>query len=89
MPWGIYFAPGMMDRYFAGAEPHRIGKLLVHELTHIEQVRRLGVLRHFGQYGGDYLKGRARRLGHWRAYEAIRLEEEARSVADRVEPGPL
>jgi len=88
MPWAIYMAPAMMDRYEAGAEPRRLGQLLVHELTHVEQFRRLGALRHIGQYSTDYVRGRARRLGHWEAYRAIRLEVEARAIADSVMEGP-
>ena len=48
----------MMDRYEAATEPRRLGRLLVHELAHIEQFRRLGALRHVGQYAFDYLWGR-------------------------------
>ncbi|MCP3974933.1 MAG: hypothetical protein GY720_10615, partial [bacterium] len=42
MPWGIYMTPAMMDRYETASDPKRLGQLLVHELTHIEQYRRLG-----------------------------------------------
>ena len=88
-PWGIFFTPAMMDRYQSGAEPWRLGRLLVHELTHMEQLARLGVLRHSVQYAYDYLKGRVGRRGHWDAYRAIRLEVEARSVAKLVMAGPM
>lgn len=89
MPWAIYMTPAMMDRYEAAAEPRRLGQLLVHELTHIEQLRRLGRTRHVVQYTGDYLKGRLQRRGHWEAYHSIRLEVEARQVAELVaEDGP-
>jgi len=88
MPWGIYFTPAMMDRYESGAEPLRLAQLLVHELTHIEQVKRSGVLRHSATYVLDYLKGRVARRGHWDSYRAIRHEIEARSVAKLVMAGP-
>ncbi|NND04560.1 MAG: hypothetical protein HKN91_17430 [Acidimicrobiia bacterium] len=88
MPWGIYFTPAMMDRYESGAEPLRLGQLLVHELTHIEQVKRSGLLRHTVTYVFDYLKGRLARKGHWDSYGAIRHEIEARSVAKLVMAGP-
>lgn len=89
MPWGIYFAPAMMDRYESGAEPARLGRLLVHELTHMEQVKRTGLVRHAVTYVFDYVKGRLARKSHWEAYVAIRHEVEARSVAKLVAAGPL
>lgn len=88
LPWGIYFTPAMMDRYETGAEPGRVGQLLVHELTHMEQLERLGVVRHAVQYVWDYLRGRMARKGHWDSYRAIRLEVEARNVAKLVAAGP-
>ena len=87
LPNGVFVQPAIMDRLRSGAEPERTGRLLVHELMHIEQWRRLGAIRHLSQYVGDYLKGRYRRLGHWEAYRAIRLEVEARGAADAVESG--
>lgn len=84
LPTGIYVQPAVMDRFRAGAEPERSGRLIAHELMHIEQWRRLGAFRHVTQYLGDYLKGRRQRLGHWEAYRAIRLEVEAREVAAAI-----
>lgn len=88
MPWAIYFTPGMMDRYESGDEPQRLGRLLVHELAHVEQVKRLGVMRHVAQYLADYLRGRFARRSHWDSYRSVRLEVEARSVARLVMDGP-
>jgi hypothetical protein len=59
----------------------RDGLLMVHELTHLEQYRRLGAGRHTARYVGDYLRGRVRGRRHWDAYRDIRLEREARDVA--------
>jgi hypothetical protein len=81
MPWGIYVTPTVMQRHLAGSEPHRTGRLMVHELMHVEQWRRLGGVRHLIQYIGDYLGGRLRGLTHWEAYRAVRLEREARAAA--------
>lgn len=89
MPWAVYLSPAMMDRYEAAAEPRRLGRLLVHELAHIEQFRRLGPIRHVGQYVFDYVRGRLQRKGHWAAYTSVRLEIEARGVAALVMEGPL
>ena len=88
MPWGIYLSPAMMDRFESASEPHRIGQLLVHELTHIEQVKRSGAIRHGLVYVLDYLRGRFARKGHWGAYTSIRAEIEARNVARLVMAGP-
>ena len=71
LPTGIFVQPAVMDRFRAGAEPERSGRLIVHELMHIEQWRRLGAFRHLSQYLGDYVRGRRRRLGHWEAYRSI------------------
>lgn len=90
LPTGVFVQPAVMDRFRTGAEPERSGRLIVHELMHIEQWRRLGAIRHITQYVGDYLRHRVRGFGHWEAYQAIRLEEEARDVASQVEfGGPL
>lgn len=90
LPTGIFVQPTVMDRFRSGAEPERSGRLIVHELMHIEQWRRLGAIRHVTQYVGDYLRRRFRGFGHWEAYQAIRLEQEARDAASQVEfGGPL
>ena len=88
MPWAVYLTPAMMDRYETAAEAPRLGRLLVHELAHLEQFRRLGAVRHVTQYAYDYLRGRLRRKGHWAAYQSVRLEIEARGIAALVMEGP-
>ena len=57
--------------------------LLAHELVHVRQWRELGVARFLWRYLGAYARGRAAGLGHQRAYEAIPLEVEARTLAGR------
>jgi len=86
LPTGVFVQPAVMERFRLGAERERSGRLIVHELMHIEQWRRLGAFRHVTQYVGDYLRGRWRRLGHWEAYRAIRLEVEARQAAASIQP---
>jgi hypothetical protein len=76
LPWGIYLAPGVLARPLAD-----LGPLMVHELTHLEQWRRLGPLGWARSYLGDYVRGRRRGLGHHGAYRAVGLEVEARRVA--------
>ncbi len=51
---------------------------LLHELVHMGQWQRIGLVRFSIRYLGDYVRGRLRRLGHQRAYLAIGAEAEAR-----------
>jgi hypothetical protein len=57
--------------------------LLAHELVHVRQWRELGAARFLWRYLGAYARGRVAGLGHQRAYEAIPLEVEARTLAGR------
>jgi hypothetical protein len=82
LPWGIYLHPRHFER-----PPSELGALMVHELAHIDQWRRLGPWGWARSYLGDYLSGRRRRLGHHGAYRAIGLEVEARDVARRIGVG--
>jgi hypothetical protein len=84
LPRGVYVQPEVMTRFRAGTDPDRTGRLIVHELTHIEQWRRLGALKHLTQYIADYLRGRFTGKGHWDSYRQVRLEVEARLVASRI-----
>ncbi|MCB2224361.1 MAG: hypothetical protein KQH83_09350 [Actinobacteria bacterium] len=81
LPWGVYLAPAALERPLAD-----LGPLIVHELTHLEQWRRLGPLGWARSYLGDYLRGRRAGLGHWKAYRAVGLEAEAREVAAQLRP---
>ena len=76
LPWGIYLDPGVAARPLAD-----LGPLIVHELTHIEQWRRLGPIGWARSYLGDYLRGRRAGQAHHDAYRAVGLEREARRVA--------
>lgn len=84
LPWGIYVEPELMIRFEAGDGRRQIGTLIAHELTHLEQYRRLGAVRHGIRYVADYVVGRVRGLSHWDAYRAIGLEREARHVAAMI-----
>lgn len=52
-------------------------RLLRHELVHVRQWQRLGVVRFLVRYLGAYLRWRLRGYGHWAAYERIPLEVQA------------
>ena len=88
MAWGIYVQPAVMQRYRRGDDPPRIARLMVHELTHLEQWRRLGAFGHSVQYLGDYLRARLSGVGHWESYRGVRLEVEARQTARLVASMP-
>lgn len=82
LPWGVYLHPRRLEEPMSA-----LGPLLVHELAHIEQFRRLGPLGWAREYLGDYLRGRRVGLGHREAYRQIGLEVEARELADRYRDG--
>jgi hypothetical protein len=52
-------------------------ELLRHELVHVGQWRRLGLVGFLRQYVGAYLRWRLHGYGHWAAYRRIPLEVEA------------
>ena len=58
--------------------------LIRHELVHVRQWRRHGVIGFGVRYLGDYLRQRLRGRGHWAAYRRIRFEIEADWVARRT-----
>ncbi len=58
--------------------------LIRHELVHVLQWRRFGVVGFLVRYVGAYLFGRLRRRGHQGAYLRIPLEVEADWVARRT-----
>lgn len=62
-------------------------RLLRHELAHVAQWRRLGVVGFLVAYAGSYLRWRLLGHGHWDAYRRIPLEIEAEWRA-RLESGP-
>jgi hypothetical protein len=52
--------------------------LIGHELVHVEQWRRYGVIRFLTGYLGAYTRARRAGVDHWTAYRAIPFEAEAR-----------
>ena len=61
-----------------------VARLVLHELVHVSQWQSEGKLRFLAIYVFDYLRGRLRRIGHQRSYEAIRYEVKAREAVDYV-----
>jgi hypothetical protein len=72
LPWAIYLRASPL-----GQDPARLAALLVHELAHVEQWRRLGMRRFLARYVLDYLRNRRAGMDHDHAYRAISLELEA------------
>lgn len=74
----------LVDAEVLGADDERLGMLALHELLHLRQISELGLGRFLWRYLTDYALGRARRLGHQRAYREIGLEREARETANHL-----
>lgn len=55
----------------------------LHEMEHIAQINRLGVVQFYVRYLLEYLQGRFKGLGHWQAYKHISFEIEARAAEKR------
>ena len=71
----IWIAPGIGE----------VEALIRHELVHVEQMGRLGVVRFLWDYVGQYLRNRRRGMSHDQASLAISFEVEA-LAAERREP---
>lgn len=69
-PWGIYLSRQL--------EGDRMSDVLRHELIHVDQWRRLGVIGFLRRYLGEYVAGRRAGHTHADAYARISLESEAR-----------
>lgn len=76
LPWAIYLRPVV----FRWPAP-RLRRLLVHELVHVDQWKRLGAARFLARYLGEYLRGLIGWRSHTRAYRQISLEREAEEIA--------
>jgi hypothetical protein len=75
----ITLGPLIIVRARAAGDAH----LLRHELVHVEQWRRLGVVRFLVRYLGSYARWRLRGHGHRGAYLRIPQEVEAEWRARR------
>jgi hypothetical protein len=57
-------------------------RLLVHEVVHVDQVRRTGLIRFYVGYGWNFLRNLLAGMAAFEAYRQIGAEIEARSVED-------
>lgn len=64
------------------------GRLLHHELVHVEQWRRLGAVGFLSAYLRPYLRHRLSGWPHWASYRRVPLEVEAEWVARRSKGSP-
>lgn len=62
---------------FVRARAHEAEGLLRHEIVHVGQVARLGLIRFLLRYAGEYLSLRRQGFGHFEAYRRISFEVEA------------
>jgi hypothetical protein len=76
LPWTIYVRPDVLT-----GDRRRLAHLLIHEMVHVRQWRRLGTIGFAHQYLRGYLSGRRNGLDHYQAYLSISLESEARQIA--------
>ena len=70
----IWIHPRVVERV-----PDFLNPILRHELAHVAQYKRDGMLRFLGRYLFEYFRGRFRGLGHQQSYASISYEIEARS----------
>jgi hypothetical protein len=71
----IYLAPQLLER---GGEA--VEAIVRHELAHVRQVVRLGLIRFLYQYVRDYVALRRKGLSSAEAYRTIPFEIEAKSA---------
>ena len=62
-----------------------LDRLLRHELVHIRQIARHGVVAFYVRYAVEYLRNRLRRMSAMEAYRAISFEREAFEAEDAAE----
>ena len=67
--------------FFAEKNPGDI--LINHEMIHITQIKKLGVLRFYFHYIREYFSGRQKGLNHHEAYRSISFEKEAYENQDK------
>lgn len=83
LPWGVYVQEAALRR-----PAPALAALIVHELVHVDQWRRLGVVRFAWRYAVSYGRNRRGGLDPAAAYRRIGLEVEARTVAGQVLADP-
>ena len=75
----IYFSPEVGRR-----APAEVERLIRHELAHVRQVNRLGLVRFLWQYAAEYIRHRRAGLTSGQAYQRISFEVEAHAAEQDV-----
>lgn len=75
----IYLAERLLYR-----RADEIETIVAHELEHVRQFARLGLIRFAWLYARDYVRNRRRGMSAYEAYEAIPFEVEARVAENRL-----
>lgn len=75
----IYFSPALLER-----TPAEVERLVRHELAHVRQVNRLGLIRFLWQYAAEYIRHRRAGLTSSQAYQRISFEVEAHAAEHDV-----
>ncbi|MCM2316614.1 MAG: DUF4157 domain-containing protein [Thermoanaerobaculia bacterium] len=73
-----------LGRELLARSADEIEAIVAHELEHVRQFARVGLLRFAWRYAGDYVRNRWRGLSSFEAYEAISFEVEARVAENRL-----
>ena len=73
-----------LGRELLARSADEIETIVVHELEHVRQFARVGLLRFAWRYARDYVRNRRRGLSSFEAYEAISFEVEARVAENRL-----
>lgn len=68
----------------ADVAPERLERFLRHELAHVQQVNRLGLIRFYWRYAREYLANRRRGMPPAAAYRNISFEVEALAAEENV-----
>ncbi|MCU1348805.1 MAG: hypothetical protein JWO56_1835 [Acidobacteria bacterium] len=76
---GIYLSPRMLDR-----PREEVERLVRHELAHVRQVARLGLLRFLWRYAAEWIRNRRKGMPAAQAYSEISFEIEATAAEEHV-----
>ena len=68
----------------ARVKGEQLERLLRHELTHVAQVNRLGILRFYWRYVREYIALRRSGLKSFEAYQRVSFEQEASAAEELV-----
>jgi hypothetical protein len=66
--------------YYDADKPYVSNRIRKHEMKHVEQYRKYGVVGFLMLYLMWYLIGRSKGLDHWKAYALIPFELEAKKA---------